>query len=130
MQKCAYAYQAGATVGNTPAHIQGTDANGAPQRITPTDLASLLGVLSGFPTDINTANYDLNDAPHGYVVIGHDAKSTVVNNPFGHEVVGVITIHRNATGVGDIRLQIVYRDNSVKMRCYWISTWGAWKDVM
>ena len=44
MQKCAYAYQAGATVGNTPAHIQGTDANGAPQRITPTDLASLLGV--------------------------------------------------------------------------------------
>ena len=44
MQKCAYAYLAGATVGNTPAHIQGTDANGAPQRITPSDLASLLGV--------------------------------------------------------------------------------------
>jgi len=44
MQKCAYAYMSGATVGNTPAHIQGTDANGAPQRITPSDLASLLGV--------------------------------------------------------------------------------------
>jgi hypothetical protein len=44
MQKCAYSYLANATVGNTPAHLQGTDASGNPQRITPTDLASLLGV--------------------------------------------------------------------------------------
>ena len=48
MQKCAYAYLAGATVGTSPAHLQGTDANGNPQRITPSDLASLLGVAKGY----------------------------------------------------------------------------------
>jgi hypothetical protein len=44
--KLAYNYMAAAQIGNTPSHIQGTDANGAPQRITPTDLASLLGAIS------------------------------------------------------------------------------------
>ena len=54
MQKCAYAYLAGATVGNTPAHLQGTDANGNPQRITPADLASLLGDTATRITDLAT----------------------------------------------------------------------------
>ena len=52
MQKCAYAYLAGATVGTSPAHLQGTDASGNPQRITPSDLASLLGGLV-IPVDAN-----------------------------------------------------------------------------
>ena len=51
MQKCAYAYLAGATVGTDPAHLQGTDASGNPQRITPSDLASLLGVKRGVYTE-------------------------------------------------------------------------------
>ena len=58
MQKCAYAYLAGATVGNSPAHLQGTDASGNPQRITPADLASLLGVYyqSGAAVPSRNAN--------------------------------------------------------------------------
>jgi hypothetical protein len=58
MQKCAYSYLANATVGNTPAHLQGTDASGNPQRITPTDLASLLGVLTD---KTNTYTNNLNN---------------------------------------------------------------------
>ena len=54
MQKCAYAYLAGATVGTSPAHLQGTDASGNPQRITPSDLASLLGVEKGSFTGSKT----------------------------------------------------------------------------
>jgi hypothetical protein len=57
MQKCAYAYLAGATVGTSPAHLQGTDASGNPQRITPSDLASLLGVyITGFDTALSDNN--------------------------------------------------------------------------
>ena len=54
MQKCAYAYLAGATVGNNPAHLQGTDANGNPQRITPADLASLLGGVMNTGNNLNS----------------------------------------------------------------------------
>ena len=67
MQKCAYAYLAGATVGTSPAHIQGTDASGNPQRITPADLASVLGapIWKG-TTDLNNittiGTYDCRNA--------------------------------------------------------------------
>ena len=62
MQKCAYAYLAGATVGNSPAHLQGTDASGNPQRITPSDLASLLG---GAYTHLSEQTRNIDTLPSG-----------------------------------------------------------------
>ena len=90
----------------------------------------ILGVLAGNPIVINESNYDLNNAPHGYIFIGHLARATCVNNPFGNEVVGVLTIRYAIGGIGDIRLQTAFRDNGVKIRVYWVSTWGEWKDVI
>ena len=74
--KLAYNYMAAAPLGNNPSHIQGTDANGAPQRITPTDLASLLGVAGlefsiekyagGDGSNVRTILQDVNQ---GFLII-------------------------------------------------------------
>lgn len=97
------------------------------------DLSSLstgLGVLAGAPIAIDTPNYDVNDAPHGYICLGHTARVTAVNNPFPGEVVGILTIRKSVVGIGDIRLQIAFRDNSIKIRCFWVNNgWGEWKTV-
>jgi hypothetical protein len=80
LQKCAYAYLSGATVSaNSPSHILCNDANNAPQRITPSDLASVLGVNSIFP---NTTVSDLNN--FAYTGYGWCPSSTL-NRPSEEE---------------------------------------------
>ena len=71
VQKLAYAYMSGATVSDAaPAHVQATDANGAPQRITPSALASVLGGQLG-----GKGYYSGNSDSNGTITFTVDANT-------------------------------------------------------
>jgi hypothetical protein len=129
MQKCAYAYQAGATVGNTPAHIQGTDANGAPQRITPTDLASLLGGLTGEPIDITTG--DLNNCGNNGYWFVYSINNAVSNTPISGRCQGFLICMKGRESNHRVQLFInqLSRVPYTYVRAIDDSTWGSWKKL-
>lgn len=91
MQKCAYAYLASATVGNTPAHIQGTDASGNPQRITPVDLASVLGGVYFYNTNATAQSLDdltvsnLYRVADGLLIVAKSQNRFVIQNHITYE---------------------------------------------
>jgi hypothetical protein len=122
--KLAYNYMAAAQIGNNPSHIQGTDANGNPERITPTDLASLLG---GFAVDVvglqTTDN--LNDLTTPYKKYAWTGKP--INAPIDYGNMFII-----ATSSGVI-LQIIVRisknDPRIIFRMCEYGTWGPWYEI-
>ncbi|MEE0870583.1 MAG: hypothetical protein U0L52_04315 [Bacteroidaceae bacterium] len=124
MQKCAYAYLAGATVGNTPAHLQGTDANGNPQRITPSDLASLLGALT-FKEILSGCTDNMVDGLIGQVRFdnysGYDGTYTAAMD------YGVLLTFSN---IGGYSLQLMYSmgTGTRKYRMANTVTWLEWNN--
>ena len=123
MQKCAYAYQAGATVGTNPAHLQGTDANGDPERITPAALASLLGAIC--PTGYNPYTGDMNDLESncwGYCA------STVTNLPSEDTTKDGSFIVFNI--LGGYPIQIYFGYGAVYFRRQLYNAWSPWSKTV
>ena len=126
MQKCAYAYLAGATVGNNPAHLQGTDANGNPQRITPSDLASLLGVLSKYPIRIS-GSADMNDILEAGIY-ATDGLDNITNKPASDNYNNTILVLRGMYATRVVQLFFCCNEQTFHFRIKNDSEiWSQWK---